>query len=125
MLEAVGAISISMSMLRRIERFGEPGEVGAHAVDPHGVGVHVKERLGAELRQRLDHAAAGAEDFVALVGDDDARMLTISDVADDLVRKIVNVDHRLLDAGLGQLVEHVIEQGLSRHLHQRFWNLVR
>ena len=54
-----------------IEGGGEPAQVGRHAVDPDGVGIDVEERRVAELRQRLDDAAAGAEQLRALVGDDD------------------------------------------------------
>ena len=37
------------------------------------VGIDVEERRVAELRQRLDDAAAGVEQLAALVGDDDLR----------------------------------------------------
>ena len=54
-------------MLVGPERGGEPFEIGLHAVDPDRVGIDVEERLAAEQRQRLDDAAAGAEQLVALV----------------------------------------------------------
>ena len=37
---------------------------------------------------------------------------------DDLVGQIVNVDDRLADAGVAELVEHVIEQRAACHRHQ-------
>ena len=58
-----------------IEGRREAAEIGLHPVDPNGVGVDVKERTLAKLRQRLDHTSAGAEKLVALVGNHDARAL--------------------------------------------------
>ena len=42
---------------------------------------------------------------------------------DDLVGQIMHVDDGLADAGLGELVEHMIEQRLAGHAHQRFRHL--
>ena len=43
---------------------------------------------------------------------------------DDLVGQVVHIDHRLADAGVAELVEHVIKQRLARDPHQRFRHLV-
>ena len=50
--------------------------------------------------------------------------LRVRDVIDDLVGQIMHVDDGLADAGVGELVEHVIEQRLARHAHQRLWHPV-
>ena len=73
----------------------------------------------AELRQRLDHAAAGAEQLRALVGDDDLRPLPRRQVPLDLVGEVMHVHHRALDAGFRQPVEHVVDQRLAADRHQR------
>ena len=43
---------------------------------------------------------------------------------DDLVGQIMHVDHGFADAGAGELVQHVIEQRLAGHAHQRLRHLV-
>ncbi len=63
---------------RGIEGFGQPRQIGPHAIDPQRVGVDVEERRVAEQRQRLDDAAAGAEHFVALIRDGHAGPLARS-----------------------------------------------
>ncbi len=73
----------------------------------------MEERRVAELRQRLDDAAAGAEQLAALVGDHDLRPLPRREMALDLVGEVMHVDHRALDAGVGQPVEHVVDQRLA------------
>ena len=73
----------------------------------------MEERRVAELRQRLDHAAAGAEQRVALVGDDDLRPLPRREMLLDLVGEVMHVDHGALDAGLGEPVEHMVDQRLA------------
>ena len=83
------------------------------------VGVDVEERLAAELGQRLDHAAAGVEQLGALVGDHDLRPRARGEMPFDLVGEVMHVDHGALDAGLGQPVEHVVDQRLAGDLHQR------
>ena len=45
-------------------------------------------------------------------------------MGDDLVGQIVHIDHGFADACPGQLVQHVIEQRLSGHLHQRLRHMV-
>ena len=79
----------------------------------------MEERRVAEQRQRLDDAAAGAEHRVALVGDDHARARAARDMIDDLVGQIMHIDDGLADAGVAELVEHMIEQRAAGHGHQR------
>ena len=79
----------------------------------------MEERRGAEQRQRLDDAAAGIEQFVALVGDDDLRRPAAGEMALDLVGEMMDVDHGGLDAGRRQPVEHVIDQRLAADRDQR------
>ena len=38
---------------------------------------------------------------------------------DDLVGQVMHIDDRLGDAGVAELVEHVVEQWLAGHPHQR------
>ena len=38
----------------------------------------------------------------------------------DLVGEVVHVDHRALDAGIGEAVEHIVDQRLAADRHQRF-----
>ena len=102
-----------------IEGVAKPREIRLHAVDPHGVGIDVEERRVAEQRQGLGHAAAGAEQRPALVRDDDARTLPRGEMAFDLVGKMMHVDHRAFDAGVGETVEHVVDQAFAADLHQR------
>ena len=108
----------------RIEGFGKPRQIGPHAVDPHRVGIEVKERIVAEQGQRLHHGAAGAEHLVAFVGNDDAGPGAARGVLDDLVGQVMHIDHGLADAGTGELVQHVIEQWLAGHAHQRLRHMV-
>jgi hypothetical protein len=72
-----------------------------------------------QQRQRLDHAATGAEKLVALVGDHDARPLACGEVALDLVGEVVDVDDRALDPLLGEAIEHVVDQRLAADRDQR------
>ena len=111
-------------MICGIERFGQPRQIGPHAVDPHGVGIEMEERLVAQQRQRLDDGAAGAEHLIALVGDDHAGPGAGRGMLDDLVGQIMHIDHGFADAGAGELVQHMIEQGLAGHAHQRLRHMV-
>ena len=88
------------------------------------VGIDMEERRVAEQRQRLDDAAAGAEHFIALIRDDDAGPCALRGVIDDLVGQIVHVDDGLADAGIAELVEHMIEQRAAGDAHQRLRHLV-
>ena len=71
----------------------------------------------AEQRQRLDDAAAGSEHLVAFIRDDHAGSGTRRDVIDDLVGQIVHIDDGFTDAGVAELIQHVIEQRMARHAH--------
>src|SRR5665811_287046 len=46
-------------------------------------------------------------------------------VIDDLVGQIVHIDDGFADAGVAELVEHMIEQRAARDAHQRLWHPVR
>ena len=97
-----------------IERSREPRQVRRHALDPQRVGIHVQERLGSEPFQRLHDAAAGVEQFAALVRDFDLRPRAAFQMPLDLVRHVMHVDDRRLDARIGKPVQHMIEQRLAR-----------
>jgi len=63
--------------------------------------------------------------MVALVRNDDARLLARRDVIDDLVGQIVHVDDSFARAGVLELVQNMIEQGAAGHLHEGFGHSVR
>ena len=107
-----------------VEGFGQPCQIGPHAIDPQRVGVDVEKRRRTEQRQRLDHAAAGAEHFVTLIRNDHAGPRARRDMIDDLVGQIMHVDDSLADAGIAELVEHMVEQRPACHAHQRLWHPV-
>jgi len=83
----------------------------------------VEERRVAERRQRFGDTPAGAHEGGALIGDGDARLRAPLYMLLDLVGKVVHVDHRALDPGLRQTIEHVIDQRLAGDLHQRLGDL--
>ena len=83
----------------------------------------MEERVLAELGQRLDHAAAGAEKLFALVGDDDVRALAAGKVLLNLIGEMMDIDNGALDALLGEAVEHVVDQRLAADLHERLGEL--
>src|SRR6478752_942479 len=49
---------------------------------------------------------------------------TARGMLDDLVGQVMHVDHGLADTGTGELVQHVIEQWLAGHAHQRLRHVV-
>ena len=55
---------------------------------------------------------------------DDLRARARGEVALDLLGEVMHIDHRALDARLGQPVEHVIDQRLAGDLDQRLRHLV-
>ena len=77
----------------------------------------------AELRQRLGDAAAGAEQFATLVGDDDLGTLTRRQVALQRVGEMMHIDHGALDTGIGQAVERIIDQRFAADLDERLWDV--
>ena len=46
------------------------------------------------------------------------------DVFDDLVGQVMHVDHGFGDAGVGELVQHMVKQRLAGHAHQRLRHMV-
>ena len=105
---------------RRIKGSSKPHEIGLHAVEPNGVGIGEEERRLAKLRQRLGDTAAGAEQRPALVGDHDLRARARRKMPLQRVGEMVHVDHRALDAGVGQPVERVVDQRFAAERDQRF-----
>ena len=79
----------------------------------------MEERTLAQQRQRLEHAASGPEQLVALVGDHDVGALALREVALDLVGEVMDVDDGALDALLGEAIEHVVDQRLAANRDQR------
>ena len=68
----------------------------------------------------LGHAAAGAEQQAALVGDDDLRLRAAGEMALHLLGEVMDIDHRAFDAASGQPVEHMIDERLAGDFDQRF-----
>ncbi len=73
----------------------------------------------AEFRQRLDHAAAGAEKLAALIRDDDFRPLAAGEMALDLIGEMMDVHDRALDPLRGQAIERVVDQRLAADRNER------
>ena len=73
----------------------------------------------AQQRQRLEHAAAGPEKLVPLVGDHDVWALALREVVLDLVGEVMDVDDGALDSLLGEAIEHVVDQCLAANRDQR------
>ena len=46
-------------------------------------------------------------------------------MSDDLVGQVMHVDDRLGDAGLGELVQHVVEQRAAGNGNQRLRHMLR
>ena len=68
---------------------------------------------------RLHQPAAGFHQAAAFIGNDDVDALDPRQVCLQRVGEIMDVDHRALDSGRTQPIEHMIEQRLARHLDQR------
>ena len=96
---------------------GEQPQRVDRAVDPEIVGIDDEEGVGVDQRQRLDHAAAGFEQLLALVRDHDLNAFgAILQMRFQRGGEIMDVDHRLLDARRLQPVEAMIDQGLAGHV---------
>src|SRR5262245_3427390 len=83
-----------------------------------------EEGVGPEQRQRLLNAAPSVEQDSALIGDENLRRLAlpVQDVSFELIGEIVDVDHRRLDAGLHEPVEHMIDQWPAGKRYERLWH---
>ena len=84
-----------------------------------------KKGASAEQGQRLLHAAAGLQQGGALVRDGDARMRPAGELRLDLSGEMVDIDDRLLDAGLSQPVERMVEHRLAADPHERLGQACR
>ena len=62
-------------------------EVGAQSFDPDGIGIMDDEWFGAEFRQSSQGAAAGVEQFVAFIREDDLRSGSVREMLFELVRQ--------------------------------------
>ncbi|MNS90652.1 hypothetical protein D3C72_1247120 [compost metagenome] len=87
-------------------------------VDPDAVDIGDEDGIVAEQGTGLLQAAAGLQQFGALVGDDDGGTGAGGQMAFQPVGEPVDIDHGLLNTGLGQPVEDVVDQGASADLHQ-------
>ena len=68
----------------------------------------------------LDQPAAGFQQQLALVGNDDLEAVRAArKMRFERVRQIMDVDHDLAHAGRAQLFEHMVEQRLAADLDQR------
>src|SRR5690606_23704576 len=81
--------------LRLVPGKGEAGEIRRAFIDPEGVGVEDVERLCPQFGQCLDDSAGRVQQEVALVGNGNLGRSADGYVGDDLLGKIVDVDHRL------------------------------
>lgn len=85
----------------------------------------MKKRRRAEFGQGFLDAAAGPQQQPAFVGDHDLRTLARREMLLHLFGEVVHIDHSLLDAGVGEPVEHMIDQRPARDLDQRFRGRIR
>ena len=85
----------------------------------------MEERRAAELRQGVDDAAAGAKEPRAFVRNHDLGRLAIGEMRFDLVGEVMHIDDGGGDAGMRQLVEHVVDQRLAGDRDQRLRHVVR
>ena len=102
-------------------RIPQPGQVaeGVAVVGPDTVDIGDVHGIGPEQGGGLLQPAAGLQQFGALVGDDDRRATTARrQMGLQPVGEPVHIDHGAGDPGLGQPVQHVIDQGPPGQLDQ-------
>ncbi len=105
--------------LRGVEGVGQGLERGDLALDPGGVDVGHKDRIGPQQGQGVGDAAAGIQQAGALVGDQDLGAAPAGrQVRLNLVGEVVDVDDRAGHPRRRQAVEHVVDQGAAGHLDQ-------
>ena len=116
MAVTIEASSSSASMSSGSQRVLHAVQRVAHAFDPDGVRIEHEERLAFEIRQRLQDAAAGAEQFVVLFRDADFDVLALCQMRLQHVGFVMRVDDDHRHARSDQPVDRVIDQRLARHL---------
>ena len=79
----------------------------------------MKKRPIAQFGQRFPDAAAGAEQQSALIGNDNARQGPARKVLRHLVGEVMHVDDGFFDAGVGETIEHMVNERFARDPHQR------
>jgi hypothetical protein len=87
------------------------------------LGWNAMARLAAS-RVEAFAAAAGLQQHVAFVGNDDVRLASTLQMGLQPVGEGVDVDHRPGDALLQKAVQHVIDQHAAANLHQRLGPVV-
>ncbi len=100
----------------------QPGERRHLAVEPEYIGVDDVEFL-AEQRQRLADAPSGFQQ-ITLLGDDDMRRLARGEMGNDLLGPIVRIDDNRFNAGGGEPVDRMIEQGAAADADERLGHAV-
>ena len=99
---------------------GEQPQSVARAVDPEIVAVDGEEGIAGDHRRGADQAAAGLQQQIAFVRDGDVEVAGPGlEVGLERVGQIMDVDHRLGDAGGAQAVEDMVDQGFAIDLDQR------
>ncbi|MNE20011.1 hypothetical protein D3C80_1131130 [compost metagenome] len=98
---------------------------GVAPVDPDAVDVGDEDRIVAEQGAGLLQAAAGFQQFGALVGDADRRAGAAGQMVFQPVGEPVDVDHGVGDARVGQPVEDVVDQRLAADFDQGLGPVVR
>ena len=82
------------------------------------------ERVRAETRQRLFHAAARIEKRLALVGDFDPWDITIGKMGFQLIGMVMHIDDHGFDTGVRKAVENMINQSFAAQPHKRLRQIV-
>src|SRR5947207_13775377 len=73
-------------------------EGGTALVDPDRIAVDDEEGFAAQNRQSLDDTAAGIEEFLALIGNDDLGRGVSLRPGFDLIGEVLDIDHDRLAA---------------------------
>src|SRR3546814_7138020 len=91
----------------------------SYVVSSDLLGVDGEEWRRSQQRQGAGDAAAGFQQFAALVGNRHRDVAAGSEMLADLAAEPVNVDHGAAHAGLDQPVDAVIEQAAPGDGDQR------
>ena len=94
------------------------------AFHPHRIRIVGVERLTPENGKRLEDTAAGIEQRLALVGDDEFRVLAFGQMGFHHLRMMMHIDHDGGDTGADQPVDGMVYQCAAVHHHKRLRSVV-
>ena len=94
-------------------------EGGTALVDPDRIAVDDEEGFAAQNRQSLDDTAAGIEEFLALIGNDDLGRGVSLRPGFDLIGEVMDIDHDRLAACFAKPRETIFDERHALDGHQR------